>query len=96
MTTITISDMTTNNPMLILAAMAWNGAYILTTYAIRLIETITLTVLAFVATHGRLLAKVAGLALAVVVVVAFWQVVAVTVAAFGGMVAGLKLVMLHR
>lgn len=93
MTTITISDMTTNNPLTILAAMAWNALFALANIAIRLIELVTLTVLAFVATHGRLLAKVAALALAVVVAVAFWQVIAIAVGVFGGMIAGLKLVM---
>ena len=52
MTTIIISDMTTNNPALILAAMAWNATYVLTAHAWNAMAWMHRTV----AAHWRLLA----------------------------------------
>lgn len=100
---INVANMETNNPLLILSAMLLNGVVWVAGALVALIEWLAPVLLAvlfaavgLVAKHWRIVAMVAGLALAVVVVVAFWQVLLVGAGVFGGMVAGLKLVMLHR
>jgi len=93
---ITVATMETNNPVLILAAMAWNAAYALTASAASLLQAIGVTLLAFFVAHGRLIVTVAGLVAAVVVVALFWQAILLTGGVFAGMYAGLKLVMWHQ
>ena len=103
MTTIIISDLTTNNPMLILAAMAWNATYALAAFALvalRALLGLALTVAhaagcvlvaaaRLAVAHWRLLAMLAGLVAGVIVAALFWWVVMWVGISALGMYAGL-------
>lgn len=106
MTTIIISDMTTNNPLTILAALAWNATYALLAFALvalRALLGLALTVAhaagcALLAAarlaiaHRRLLAMLAGLVAGVIIAALFWWVVMWVGISALGMYAGLLII----
>lgn len=95
-----IAVMTTNNPVLILGALALNGLYRVVVSLIAVIEwlvpallgivaAVVVAVVATVVNHWRIVAMLAGIVAAVVLVALFWQVIVVGAGVFGGMYAGL-------
>ena len=99
---ITVATMSTVNPALILGAFALNGLYCVASALISLIAWlapaligavawVVVGLVGLVATHGRIVAMLAGLVAAVVLVAVFWQVLLVA-RVLGWMYAGLKLV----
>ena len=87
-----VAVMQTNNPILILGAFALNGLYRVVSALAALIAWLVPAVLGFVAAHWRPLAMFAGLVAAVVLVAVFWQVTVIGAGVFGGMYAGLLVV----
>jgi len=103
---ITVSNLTTNNPLAILAAMARNATYALAAFALvalRALLGLALTVAhaagcALLATarlviaHRRLLAMLAGLVAGVIVAAIFWQIVLTVAASAGIIYVGLMII----
>ncbi len=89
---LNVAVMSTNNPALILGAFALNGLYRVLSLLAALIAWLVPAVLGFVASHWRVVGRFVGLVAAVVLVAVFWQVVLVGVGVFGGMYAGLLVV----
>ena len=100
---INVATMKTNNVGLILGAFALNGLAVLVSMIAWLVPAVLGAVVAVlvlggkllrtIAAHWRLLAMVAGLVLAVALVLIFWQAILVGAGVLGGMYAGLLAVM---
>lgn len=86
---IAVSNMTTNNPALILGAILINVVCWVARLVVALIEWAAVGLLGLGRRYGRPLAMVAMLVVVVVLVAVFWQVVAAVAASAGIMYGGL-------